>query len=305
MRPPSSTACSTRPAPAIASRPLRLSCRLRGSQARPHGMCASFVPTGPRSSWGREVTVAAWPISLSAERATALRVERAPAVADFGELSLEALTPFVAFAVHVQTPEVRAGRSSFVVNLPIDGEPAGREALVLRQMLRHPARPHRPAAAAAGRGRACHSRCAVEARPSKAPRRPGRPSAGAACSRRWCATWPRPRTSCAPSSDSSTTCGRRSPLATPALSPDEPGAEHDTEAISLIPPGFEEIWQPIWQTARQLGVGRCRETTAMTAVAHSARRRGRACRPQGLPAAHRRVRLRPSLLRRRLASGAS
>jgi len=40
----------------------------------------------------------------------------------------------------------------------------------------------------------------------------------------------------------------------------KPGAADDVEADLADPgPGFEQIWQPIWQTACELGVGACRK----------------------------------------------
>jgi len=199
------------------------------------------------------VTVAAWPILALGERATPCQWSD-QTVADFGELSLEALTPFVAFAVHVQTPQT-SGQIVFVVNLPIDGEPAGREAQVLRQMLRHPGDLIALLLLLLAEDELAILD-ALSGRPRPAPPPPGRPSAVVACSKRWCAPWRATPPSCAPSSVSSDELPPRcSPLVRRHWPRSSRARQTTSRAISLIPPGFEQIWQPIWQTACELGVG--------------------------------------------------
>ena len=215
-------------------------------------MCASFIPTVTPLELGPQLSVAAWPISLPAERATPCRWS-GQTVADFGELSLEALTPFVAFAVHVQTPEA-SRQIVFVVNLPIDGEPAGREAQVLRQMLRYPgdliallllllaedelaildALSGSAEAGSASAWQVFGGRGLLEALVRTLARDPARLRAVKRLI------------------DDLRQMQSASEAAPGTV---EPGAADDLEANSLIPPGFEGIWQPIWQTACELGVG--------------------------------------------------
>lgn len=120
----------------IAARPLRLTVNPTSPRAVAWHVAleATDSPSGVAPSG---VSVAAWPISLSRERATDCDF-RTDAVADFGELSLEALTPFIAFRVHAER-DGHSGELVFVLNLPMDGEPPGRNGVVLRHMLRRPA----------------------------------------------------------------------------------------------------------------------------------------------------------------------
>jgi hypothetical protein len=82
------------------------------------------------------VTAHAWPITHAGRRSPCdLSAE---VVAEFGELSLEAVTPFVAFSMTAELETGQKAEAVFVVNLPLDGEPAGRDSLVLREFLRRP-----------------------------------------------------------------------------------------------------------------------------------------------------------------------
>jgi hypothetical protein len=236
---------------AVAARPLRLS--VTPGVTGPAGWHVRLVcPEKTPLELEPEVTVAAWPISLSAERATPCQWS-GDFVADFGELSLEALTPFVAFAVHVQTPET-SDQIVFVVNLPIDGEPAGREAQVLRQMLRHPgdliallllllaedelaildALSGSTEAGPASAWQAFGGRGLLEALVRTLARDPAKLRAVKRLIDE---------------------LRQMQPAGEAAVATGESGTGDDLESISLIPPGFEQIWQPIWQTACELGVG--------------------------------------------------
>jgi len=120
----------------IATLPLRLQItQAQGSKG--WRMClTSDCPDTPPPALEQNIEVKAWPISLRPDRAADCDL-CAPVVADFGILSLEALTPFVAFAVEAVLDD-SSQRITFVLNLPMDGEPAGRDSVVLRQMLRRP-----------------------------------------------------------------------------------------------------------------------------------------------------------------------
>jgi len=82
------------------------------------------------------VTIKAWPISLTGH-ATPCAWD-GETVADFGDLSLEAVTPFVAFRLRAEAETGESDEAVFVVNLPLDGEPPGRDSLVLRELLKKP-----------------------------------------------------------------------------------------------------------------------------------------------------------------------
>ncbi len=118
----------------VASLPLRL-------RIEPSASAGTWQVALERSEPGTAelplpVDVSAWPITLPG-RATACNLG-ANVVADFGALSLEALTPFVAFTLHAELASGQEADAEFVVNVPLVGEPVGRASLVLRELLRNP-----------------------------------------------------------------------------------------------------------------------------------------------------------------------
>lgn len=202
-------------------------------------------------SWAPPPGVSAhvWPVSLLEEQAVACRWGE-PELASFGEVSLEAITPFLAVRLTVEQDE-RRERATFSLNLPMDGEPANREALVLRQLIRHPQDlvalllllladddlsmmdALQSQNGDGNRGSTDHgldARGLLEALVRQLDRDPRKLRAV----KRLVDDLER------------TTSG-----------PDgAAGADLDDEldGLSLLPPGFAGIWAPVWAAARQLGV---------------------------------------------------
>lgn len=80
----------------------------------------------------RDVMVRCWPITLGHRQSTAA-FERSTVVAEF-ELSLEALTPFFAFAVVATEGSVSLSRR-FVLNVPLSGAPENRQEAMVDALL--------------------------------------------------------------------------------------------------------------------------------------------------------------------------
>jgi len=202
-----------------------------------------FTPPG-------DVKVRAWPVSLPQDRA-AVCAWGDSAVCAFGEVSFEAITPFVAFEVAVERDERRESQT-FVLNLPLDGAPEGRETLVLRQMLRRPqdlialllllladddlavldallGDGGKDGATVAWTGSS--ARGLTEA----LVRQLGRDPHKLAAVKRLVAELQG--------------VGIASGERTSAEAVDDLGIE-----VSVIPPGFDEVWEPIWAAAVLLGV---------------------------------------------------
>ena len=197
------------------------------------------------------VTVHAWPITLAGRKSPCdLSAE---IVADFGELSLEAVTPFVAFSM---TAELATGQNAdavFVVNLPLDGEPAGRDSLVLRELLRRPgdlialllllladdefgfmdAMTSSGDSEPAGPWHGFSSPGLFEALVRTLAREPNKLRTVKRLGRRPAQS--RGRHARTPSREPWTSPARRL-------------------HVALIPEGFDEIWEPVWAAARASGV---------------------------------------------------
>jgi hypothetical protein len=95
-------------------------CRPSGTSTLPHG-----------------VTVRCWPITVREGDAVPLQLS-AKTCATFGPFGATTLTPFIAFALHVRTPEAST-TVRFVLTLPLKGAPPNRTAQILRSFLREPA----------------------------------------------------------------------------------------------------------------------------------------------------------------------
>jgi hypothetical protein len=97
-----------------------------------YGLCLNIesdsIPVLPEN-----VKVHSWPVTLP-ENAAVLLKQKGPVVADFGKISLEALTSFFAFRLSV-TLEEEEETVRFVLNLPLTGAPADREERILRTFL--------------------------------------------------------------------------------------------------------------------------------------------------------------------------
>ncbi len=78
----------------------------------------------------------AWPVTLTDDRATALRLEGGPFDESLGTLALVSITGFVAFELATSIEgSSKALRTRFVLNLPIADLPEGREAAVVRTVI--------------------------------------------------------------------------------------------------------------------------------------------------------------------------
>lgn len=195
------------------------------------------------------VRVDVWPVSLPEDQAVACRWGE-PELASFGEVSLEAITPFLAVRLTVEQDE-RRERVTFSLNLPLDGEPANREALVLRQLIRRPQDlvalllllladddlstmdALRGQDGESERGGGAHgfdSRGLLEALVRQLDRDPRKLRA----------------------------VKRLVDDLERAMSGPYEAADADLDGeldgLSLLPPGFTEVWAPVWAAARQLGV---------------------------------------------------
>jgi|LSQX01.3.fsa_nt_gb hypothetical protein len=81
------------------------------------------------------VKVTCWPITLREEFAESIATLFAEPVVRFKRLSLEAITPFMAFCIQVEHGKVR-GVTRFVLNLPLHGAPEDRRNRLLLAMLK-------------------------------------------------------------------------------------------------------------------------------------------------------------------------
>ena len=77
-----------------------------------------------------KVKIQSWPVTLREDVAVSLK-PKGPIVADFGRLSLDALTSFFAFRVSVSLRN-QEETARFVLNLPLVGAPEDREERILR-----------------------------------------------------------------------------------------------------------------------------------------------------------------------------
>lgn len=198
------------------------------------------------------VTTRAWPITLGGR--TSLCDLDAETVADFGDLSLEAVTPFVAFSMEAELETGQTANATFVVNLPLDGEPSGRDSLVLRELLRHPgdlialllllladdelgcmdAMTSAKESEPAGPWHGFSSPGLFEALVQTLAREPSR-----------LRTVKRLVDDLRKAEADSLAEAVAQALDHPAARP---------EALVLIPEGFDEIWEPVWASALSLGV---------------------------------------------------
>jgi hypothetical protein len=94
-----------------------------------YGLCLNIesdsIPVLPKN-----VKVHSWPVTLPEDAAVPLK-PKGSVVADFGRLSLEALTSFFAFRLSVSLGD-QEETARFVLNLPLTGAPADREERILR-----------------------------------------------------------------------------------------------------------------------------------------------------------------------------
>jgi hypothetical protein len=92
-------------------------------------------PTSDRRRLPRGVAARCWPVTL-AEQARGVELDMgAREPADFGRVSLEAITSF--FAFQLALPNCGRGMPvRFVLNLPVDGAPADRQEAIMRSILK-------------------------------------------------------------------------------------------------------------------------------------------------------------------------
>ena len=231
----------------IASLPLRLAVG-RGSQSMVYSVSLRLA----QGRWApaQGVEACAWPVSLREDRAVKCEWAKRQ-LADFGELSLDAVTPFVAFRLTAQQ-NGQSEQAAFVLNLPMDGRLPDREALVLRQMIRRPQdlialllllladdvlsvidalEAGGSKDGPLGSDHCFDSSGLLEALVRQLDRDPQKLRAVKRL----------------------VDDLRKAQEAFADTVPD-PAAELDTGEVSLLPPHFDEIWQPVWAAARKLGV---------------------------------------------------
>jgi hypothetical protein len=232
----------------VASLPLRLVIEC-GSQVMRYGVSLRLA----KGRWApaKGVEVRAWPVSVPEDRSVKCGFGERQ-LADFGELSLEAVTPFVGFRLTAEQ-DGQSQQAAFVLNLPMDGKLPDRESLVLRQMIRRPQDlialllllladdelsviealgPGGDGGTSASGNRCFDSRGLLEALVRQLDRDP----------HKLCAV-------------KRLVDDLREAQDAFAGSESDMAVELDTGEVSLLPLGFDEIWQPVWATARQLGVG--------------------------------------------------
>jgi hypothetical protein len=104
-----------------------------------HGECFDVVVVGATERPARPagVKVRCWPTTLSADRAVDVPDAAGP-LGRFEGVSFEALTTFL--AVEVSTSVGRAPSARFVLNLPLNGAPADRRDRILRSLIKDKSR---------------------------------------------------------------------------------------------------------------------------------------------------------------------
>ena len=104
-----------------------------------HGECFDLVVVGAEERPARPagVKVRCWPTTLSADRAVDVTDVAGP-LGRFEGVSFEALTTFL--AVEVSTSVGRAPSARFVLNLPLNGAPADRRDRILRSLIKDKSR---------------------------------------------------------------------------------------------------------------------------------------------------------------------
>ncbi|MFN2397254.1 MAG: phospholipase D family protein [Gemmatimonadaceae bacterium] len=80
------------------------------------------------------LTISCWPIALKRETAGREPDFKAEVVAEFGECSLQAITPFIAFELKAEREERSLARS-FVIRAELEGAPANRRESILASLL--------------------------------------------------------------------------------------------------------------------------------------------------------------------------
>ena len=236
----------------VASMPLRLRVEKSTRIAHAWHMTLHRADTEPATVLPPNVTIKAWPISLTGH-ATPCAWD-GEKVADFGDLSLEAVTPFVAFRLRAEAETGESDETVFVVNLPLDGEPPGRDSLVLRELLKKPgdliallllllavdelgfmdAIVGSKESDSAGPWRGFGSPGLFEALVKTLAREPNKLRAV-----KRLVDELRVAEAEARSGD---------------LLRASAESDADAEHLALIPEGFDEIWQPVWEAALELGV---------------------------------------------------
>ncbi|HLW61182.1 MAG TPA: phospholipase D family protein [bacterium] len=179
-----------------------------------------------------DLDIRCWPITLKEDVAALSLSAGTGLLADFGLLSFEALTSFLAFEI-AGTVDGVPGAVRFVLNLPIEGAPADRRDRILRSLLRDPDRVLRFLFLLLSEDE-IEARDALFSGNGQGPGTKGLfgPEDGSALFEVLVSTLD------------------RNPAKLDEVARLIDDLRKSPEGEALLPPGFNSVWQPIW-TARQ------------------------------------------------------
>jgi hypothetical protein len=200
--------------------------------AKEDGLFAATLEFEKQRNTPSHTQLRTWPITLHPDAAKPVEVKNARV--DLGRLSFEALTSFVAFEIEAAEEGQKATRR-FVLNLPTERMPAGRREKILRWLLKDPAQVLRLLLLLLADSPEEGIEALLQGRRDK--------EGGTGL-----AAWGERQIF-----ESLMRALDRGPERLDQVASLVADLEADPETKSLLPPGFHEIWAPIWEARLSLG----------------------------------------------------